>query len=201
MTEKKYSVIGKRLPRVDGIIKAKGEAQYTADISLPGLLYGKILRSPYPHARIVSIDTSKAEKVSGVKAIITGRDIPDIKYGFMMAAIPGSGDQYFLAKDKVNYIGDEVAAVAAITEDVAWEALGLIEAEYEELPALLSVEEAMREGAPLIHEAFAGNISAKAKLEFGDVEKGFSESDYIREDRFLMPAVQHCSLEPHVSLA
>ncbi|MBU1054893.1 MAG: xanthine dehydrogenase family protein molybdopterin-binding subunit [Proteobacteria bacterium] len=196
-----YAVIGKPLPRVDGIIKANGEAQFTTDISLPGMLYGKILRSPYPHARIVKIDTSKAERVKGVKAVITGHDIVDIKYGFMMLALPGSGDQYLLARDKVNYIGDEVAAVAAVSEDAAEEALELIEVDYEELPPVFSIEEAIREGAPLIHEGFKGNISAGAKLEFGDVEAGFRDSDYIREDKFITGAVQHCYMEPNVSIA
>ncbi len=201
MKDKRYSVIGKPVPRVDGIEKAGGKAIYTTDISPPGMLHGKILRSPYPHARIIRIDTSKAEKLKGVKAVITGRDILKVKYGFMMAAAPDSADQYLLAQDKVNYIGDDVAAVAAIDEDIACEALDLIEVEYDQLPALFAIEDATRPGAPLIHDKFPGNISAKSGMEFGDVEKGFRESDYVREDKFVTRIVQHCSMEPHVSLA
>ena len=106
----KYSVIGKRLPRVDGKIKATGEGKYAADISLPNMLYGKILRSPYPHARILNINTSRAEKLIGVKAVITGKDTPGVKYGFFLD-FPLMIDQYPLALDKVRYAGDEVAAV------------------------------------------------------------------------------------------
>lgn len=201
MSEERCSVIGKPIPRVDGIEKVKGEPVYTTDLSLPGMLQGALLRSPYPHARILGIDTSKAEKVKGVQAVITGNDIPAVKYGFMMAAVPESGDQYLLARDKVRYIGDEVAAVAAVSEQAAQEALELIEVKYEILPPLLTIEEAMQPGAPLIHEGLPGNISAKSGMEFGDVEQGFRESDYIREDTFVTQIVQHCPMEPHISLA
>lgn len=201
MSKEDFAVIGKPLPRVDGVVKAKGETQYTADIVQPGMLYGKMLRSPHSHARIVRIDTSRASNLRGVKAIITGQDIPDVKYGFMMLAFPGSGDQYLLARDTVRYIGEEVAAVAAVSEDVAEEALELIDVEYEELPPVYTMEEAMREGAPLLHAGMPGNISARAVLAFGDVEKGFREADYVREDLFTTQLVQHCPLEPHVSLA
>ncbi len=195
-----HSVIGKPTPRVDGIEKASGKAIYTNDLILPGMLHGKILRSPYPHAKIIRIDTAKAEKLKGVTAIITGQDAPKIKYGFTMAAAPESADQYLLARDKVNYIGDDVAAVAAIEEDVAQEALDLIEVDYERLPALFNIPEATKPDAPLIHEEYPGNISAKSGMEFGNVEEGFGESDYIREDRFVTQSVQHCSMETHVSV-
>lgn len=145
--EKKYSIAGKPLPRVDGLIKATGKATYTDDLLLPRMLYGKVLRSPYPHARIINIDTSKAEKLLGVKAIITGKDIPRIRYGWRDNLPP---DKYPLAIDKVRFIGDEVAAVAAIDEDTAEEALNLIRVNYEPLPAVFDPIEAMEDGAPVI---------------------------------------------------
>src|SRR3990172_11527729 len=180
---RKYSVIGKRLPRVDGVVKATGEAKYTADMVLPRMLYGKVLRSPYPHARIVHIDTSRAERLPGVKAVITGKDTLGKKYGGL-PALPITMDQQGLATEKVRYIGDEVAAVAAIDEDIAEEALDLIEVEYEELPAVFDPEEAMKPGAPQIHEHAGQNISFRYSVHFGDVERGFKESDHIREDKF-----------------
>ena len=132
---KEYSVIGKSLPRVDGIVKATGEAKYTDDMALPGMLYGKILRSPYPHARILHIDTTRAERLPGVKAIFTGRDTDGIRIAFVdNPRYPADG--YILAIDKVRYIGEEVAAVAATEEDIAEEALDLIQVEYEPLPAV-----------------------------------------------------------------
>ena len=127
---KEYSVVGKRLPRVDGAIKATGEAKYSVDIVLPKMLCGKVLRSPYPHARILNIDTSKAERLRGVKAVITDKDTSKIECD------PWAVGKYILAIDKVRYIGDEVAAVAAIDEDIAEEALELIKIEYEPLPAV-----------------------------------------------------------------
>ena len=191
-----YSVIGKRLPRVEGIAKATGEAKYTDDIVLPKTLPGKILRSPYPHARILNIDTSRAEKLAGVKAVVTGKDTLGRKFGTWAR----TADQYALAIDKVRYIGDEIAAVAAVDEDTAEEALELIEVEYEELPAVFDPVEAMKEGAPQIHDG-QGNISSQTRLRSGDVEAGFRQSDYIREDRFTTQGQAHCQLEPHAALA
>ncbi len=197
---KKYSVIGKHLPRIDGVVKATGEAKSTVDIFLPGMLYGKILRSPYPHARILNIDTSKAESLPGVRAVITCKDTPGIKFGlFDTPDFPA--DEYPLALDKVRYIGDEVAAIAAIDEDIAEEALDLVEVEYEELPAVFDPEEAMEPGSPQLHDHVERNISFKTVWDFGDLEKGFKESDYVREDRFTTQATAHCAFEPHVALA
>src|SRR3990167_11214841 len=117
-----YSVVGKPLPRVDGVSKATGQARYADDLRLPGMLYGKILRSPYPQARIVNIDTSKAEKLAGVKAVITGKELGPIRIAYVDT--PGlPADEYILAYDKVRYIGEEVAAVAAVEEDIAEEAI------------------------------------------------------------------------------
>ncbi|MBI2876718.1 MAG: molybdopterin-dependent oxidoreductase, partial [Candidatus Tectomicrobia bacterium] len=192
-----YSVIGQRIPRVDGPIKASGEAKYTADLTLPGMLHGAILRSPLAHARILQIDASRAERLPGVRAVVVGRDLGNFKYGFL----PTTRDEAPLALDKVRFIGDEVAAVAAIDEDTAQEALELIRVEYEELPAVFDPLEAMAEGAPRIHEHVERNISTRASMNFGDVERGFRESDYIREDRFVTQPVLHGFLEPHAVLA
>jgi len=195
--KEELSVVGKGVPRVDAILKATGKAIFGADFSLPGMLYGKILRSTLPHAKILNIETKKALKLPGVRAIVTGKDFPwGLKYGF--TAI--TRDQTPLAQDKVRYIGDEVVAVAAIDEDIAEEALDLIKVEYEELPAVFDPFEAMKEGAPQIHDHVKNNISAETHLSFGDVEKGFRESDHIREDEFRTQAIKHGFLEPHASV-
>ncbi|MFH0730056.1 MAG: molybdopterin cofactor-binding domain-containing protein [Pseudomonadota bacterium] len=201
MSNKEFSVIGRAIPRIDAPGKAKGAAQYTNDMILPGMLVGKVLRSPYPHAKIIKIDTRNAEKLSGVKAVVTGKDAPNVQYASMMMMFPETANQYLLAKDKVRFIGDAVAAVAAIDEDIALEALELIEVEYEQLPAYFSLEEALRPDAAPIHDNSPDNISAKVLSDHGDIEKGFQDADYIREDRFTTQLTQHCSLEPHVSLA
>src|SRR3989337_60923 len=141
-----YSVVGKSLPKVDAPGKATGERVFTTDLRLPGMLHGRLLRSPLPHARILNVDASKALSLRGVKAVVTGGDTP-ITFGYL----PNTADQYPLARDKVRYIGDEVAAVAAIDEDTAEEALSLIRVDYEELPAVYDPIEALKPGAPLIH--------------------------------------------------
>ncbi len=192
------SLIGKRLPKVYSDEKAKGLAKYTADMALPGMLYGKILRSPYPHAKILNIDTSKAERLYGVKAVVTGKtDPPKMKFGIN----PWSRDQLLLPYDKARYIGEGVAAIAAIDEDIAEEAIELIEVEYEELPAVFNVFEAMKEGAPLIHDDKEGNIAAHYVVNEGDVEEGFRQSDYVREERFTLNTISHASPEPLAVLA
>jgi len=188
-----YAIIGKPIPKKDGWVKATGEAKYGVDLSLPGMLYGKLLRSPHAHAKISHIDTSRAEKLPGIRAVITGRDFPGIKYGNM----PQTRDYLPLAIDKVRYIGEEVAAVAAIDEDVAEEALELIRVEYELLPAVFDPEEAMRPGAPQLHDHAPNNISAQSAFHFGDVDKGLAASDYVREDLFETQPVKHGMLEPH----
>lgn len=197
---KEYSFIRKSLPRIDGIPKAKGDAAYTGDIKLPHMLAGKILRSPLPHGKILNVDVSKAERLPGVKAVITGKDCPSTKFSTFPLFLKGH-DEHILAIDKVRYIGDEVAAVAAIDEDIAEEALGLIQMEYEELPSVFDPIEAMREDAPRVHESRERNISARIFREYGDVEAGFNESSIIREDRFETQSVTHCPLEPHTVLA
>lgn len=190
-----YSVIGRSLPRVDGVAKATGEAKYTGDLVLPRMLFGKVLRSPLPHARVLNVDTSRAERLPGVKGVITGKDTGSIEYGNVLP------DECALAVDKVRFIGDAVAAVAAVDEDTAAEALELIRVAYEELPAVFDPEEAMKPGAPLIHDRVPNNVSARPTYTWGDVEKGFRESDYVREDTFRTQAVTHCSMEGHAALA
>ena len=182
---------------LDAGLKVKGAAQFTDDLVLPGMLFGKILRSPLPHARILNIDTSKAEKLPGVKGVVTGRDIPDRQYGI----VPMAKDEYALAKDKVRYIGDDVAAVCAIDPEIAEEALELIDVDYEELPAVFDPREAIKEGAPVIHAGVKNNTSFAINKEFGDVARAFAESDAVFEDRFYSQAVNHAPLEPHAALA
>ncbi len=191
-----YSVVGKRLPRLEGVSKSTGEAFYTDDLNLPRMLHGKILRSPLPHARILNIDASRALALPGVKAVVTGKDTKGAKYGVYAR----TSDQQCLAVDKVRYMGDEVAAVAAVDEDTAQEALSLIKVQYEELPAVFDPLEAMEPGAPAVHEV-ERNICGKNTMNYGNVEEGFRDSHYIRQDRFSTGAQAHCALEPHVAVA
>jgi len=209
----KHSVIGKRQPRIDGISKVTGDAKYTDDLTFPGILWGKILRSPYPHARIVHIDTSRAKRLPGVRAVITGKDTLGIPYGVIDVARyapPGVGgkdvpiypnDKHPLAMEKVRYVGDEVAAVAAVDEEIAQEALELIEVEYDPLTPVFDPVKAMEEDAPKIHDFAERNICNQIHWEFGDLEKGFAEADFIREDRFTTSAVTHTPLEPRGCVA
>ena len=195
-----FNIIGKEVPRNDAEAKARGRAQYTDDLKLPGMLYGRILRSPLAHAQIKDIDTSKAKAMPGVKCVLTCEDTPKIKYG-NWRLFPETQDEYPLAVDKVRFIGDEVAAVAAIDPDTAQEALEKIIVEYGELPAVFDVDAARGAGAPVIHDYCSNNISVNRKIQYGDVEKGFAESDYIREDTFTVHAVSHAYLEPCSALA
>lgn len=197
MSEQEFDVIGQPLPRLDAVPKVTGRALYAADLVLPGMLYGKLLRSPYAHARIVHIDTSAAERLPGVRAVVTGKDFPGIKFGLM----PETRDQLPLATDKVRHYGEAVAAVAATDEDTAEEALDLIQVEYEELPPVLDPLAAMREDAPLVHEHAKRNIAATSRFHFGDVERGFAESDHIREETLTSQRVNIGFLEPHAVLA
>jgi 4-hydroxybenzoyl-CoA reductase subunit alpha len=195
--EHELNVVGKRLPLHDGVPKARGTAQFTDDITFPGMLFGKILRSPVPHARIIHIDIEKAKKVKGVKGVVTGQDIPDRQYGI----VPKARDEYALAKGKVRYIGDDVAAVCAIDQEIAEEAVSLIKVDYEELPAVYDPLDSIKEGAPVIHEGVQNNTSMSIRKEFGDVEKAFAESDFVYEDTFYSQAVNHAPLEPHAAVA
>ncbi|MFI5268019.1 MAG: xanthine dehydrogenase family protein molybdopterin-binding subunit, partial [Chloroflexota bacterium] len=201
---------------VDSEARVTGDIQYALNFELPGMLHARILRSPHPHARIVRVDTSKAESVPGVAAVLSRNDLLDNDQFFPYFG-PVILDQNPVALDKVRFVGDPVAAVAAVDEDAATEALGLIEVEYEELPAVFDPEQALQPGAPLIHEgphrvvpgrmdirgrSLEGtNIMHLYKQRKGDVTKGFQESDLIFENAYSGPAVEHVTLEPHVCVA
>lgn len=187
-------VVGKRLPKVDAIEKVTGSAKFTADMRLPGMLYGKVLRSPYAHAKVLRVDTSEAEKLPGVKAVLTIKDVPRIKYD-PSDPLQSSRDQYIF-DEKVRYVGEGVAAVAAVSEDAAEEALKLIRVDYEELPAVFDPAEAMKPDVPKIHPV-ERNIASHVPIAFGDVEKGFKEADYVFENRYVASRQKHCHLEPH----
>ncbi len=189
--------VGKRIPSLNAIEKVKGSALYTADIKLNGMLYGKVLRSPLPHAKVVHIDVSKANKLIGVKAIVTAKDTPRIKFSIS----PTWADKLALEDQRVRYIGDEIAAVAAVDEETAEEALDLIQVDFEELPALYDPVEAMKPGAPRIHDSVKNNISKSLIMECGNVEEGFSKADVIIEDIFRTHAQSHCSIEKHCCIA
>ncbi|MEO0650326.1 MAG: molybdopterin cofactor-binding domain-containing protein [Planctomycetota bacterium] len=200
LDKQRFQVVGGAHRKVDGIAKATGQAVYADDIQLPGMLHAKTLRSPVAHARIRSIDTSKAEALPGVHAVITGRDLP-IKYG----VIPWTPDENALAVDKVRFIGDEVAAVAAIDEDAAEEALDLIEVDYEELPVYFDPREALEQCTTAIHEnpkkPERGNLSKRVELAFGDVDGGFDASDVVVENDYSFHGTTHTAIEPHCAVA
>jgi CO/xanthine dehydrogenase Mo-binding subunit len=209
--------IGKTFRRLDYETKVTGRAQYLADMSVPGMLHGKILRSPYPHARILRIDSSKAEKAPGVMAVLTRDDILHDE-GIEPFYGPVFKDQTIVATEKVRHVGDPVAAVAALTVDAAEAALKLIEIDYEELPAVLNVHDALKPNPTLVHESvripesgFADlaelkpidgtNICTHFRLNRGNIEQGFAAADHIFEDTFTLPATQHSFLETHACIA
>ncbi len=213
-TARQYKVVGHAEHRCDGVEKVTGKAVYTVDIDLPEMAQAKILRSPFPHARVTRVDASRAEKLPGIYAVITRED--QRRLGMFGAAYK---DQSIVAVDKVRYVGDPVAGVAAVDEATAEAALELIEVDYEELPAVTSIEEALVPGAPLVHDTsvrggelmgqryeaskeFAGtNLCYRFSYSKGDVEEGFKKSDYVFEDIFTFPRVQHFSMEPHATVA
>ncbi len=163
------------------------------------MLIGKMLRSPHAHAKIIHIDISKAKKLPGVKAIITAKDTHGVKFGSNEFFFPQTADQQALERDKVRYIGDELGAVAAVDEETAEHALKLIDVQYEVLPAVFDPLEAMKPGAPLIHEA-RNNIALILPTNFGNVDRALKESDYVREDTFYLPSAAHTCMEPHVCI-
>jgi 4-hydroxybenzoyl-CoA reductase alpha subunit len=190
-------VVGKPFRKVDARAKCTGQTLFADDITLPRMLYCKILRSAEPHALIKRIDTSKALQLPGVVAVLTGKDLP-IPYGIL----PVSQDEHALCVDKVRFIGDPVAALAAIDEDTAFEAMNLIEVEYEKLQTITSIEEAILVDEPRVHEyGDAGNVHKKVHLEFGDLEEGFKEADHVREDVFFYEGNTHLPMEQHAALA
>ena len=191
--------VGKSVPRIDGRGLVTGQTKYVFDLKLPGMLIGKMLRSPHPHAKIISIDTSKAKKLPGVKAIITAKDTYGIKFGSNEFFFPQTADQQALESDKVRYIGDELGAVAATDEETAEKALKLIDVKYEILPAVFKMMEAIKPTAPQIHNA-RNNIALILPTNFGNAERALRESDYVREDTFYLPSAAHTCMEPHVCI-
>lgn len=189
--------VGKSVPRIDGLGMVTGQTKYVFDVSFPNMLVGKMIRSPHAHARIISIDTSKAEKLPGVRAIITAKDTHNIKFGSNEYFFPHTVDQMAIEADKVRYIGDEIGAVAAVDEETAEKALSLIEVEYEILPCVVDVKEAIKPGAPLIHESL-NNIAVILPVNFGNPDRTMKEADYVREDEFWAPAAHMAAMEPHV---
>lgn len=187
-----FEVIGKPLPKVDAPPQTTGDAKYAADFMPEGGLFGRVLRCPLPHAKILNVDTSRAERLVGVKGIITGKDT---------LGITRYGDELPIAISRVRYVGEGVAAVAATSEDIAEEALDLIDVDYEPLPAVFDPEEALLPDAPQIHDKWPGNVCLEFNWDFGDVDKAFAESYHVRDDRFVCQGVSHGPLEPHAILA
>ena len=200
-----HRIVGKPIGRLDGIEKVSGEARYSGDVTLPGLVWGKALRSPLPHARILRIDTTKAKALAGVLAVLTARDLPNILVGRRMFDMP------LLARERVRFIGERVAVVAALDPDIAEEALALIDVEYEDLPAVFDPVEAIKDGAPILHEnpgAYDGapperphpNVQSVLRFTLGDVEAGFRAADRIFEHTFRTQLDHQGYLEPHAGV-
>ncbi len=196
MRKKNFSVIGKPLPKVDAMAKCVGETRYADDLSLPRTIYAKLLRSPHPHARLRSISTERAASLDGVYAVITGKDLPE-KFGIM----PSTQDEETLVTEKVRYVGDPVAAVAASSETIAEKALELIDVEYEILKPVLSIEEALAEVDNRIHSWNRhANVQKAVSLEFGDMAQGFDGADHIYEDTFFFQGNTHLPMEQYCAI-
>jgi 4-hydroxybenzoyl-CoA reductase subunit alpha len=192
-----FSVVGKRVSRTDAVPRVTGEVKYSADLYLPGMLYAKVLRSPYAHARIINIDTSQAEKLPGVRAIITGKDAIPYRWGVFAY----TRDMEFLPTDKARFLGQEVAAVAAINEEIAQEAVDLIKVEWEPLPHVLDPEQALLDGAPQLHGDKPGNVSVRIFVNEGNVDRVLAESYLVQEGRFSSPEESYCQLENYAVVA
>src|SRR6266849_1806518 len=192
-----FSVIGRRLPKVNSWAHLTGEARYADDIDLPRMLYGRLLRSTRPHARIVKIDVSRALAHPGVVAIVTGADMPE-KMGIM----PSTQDETALAVDRVRYVGEPVAAVAALDEDTAFDALSLIQVDYDDLEPIFTIEEALeREDVKIHDDAKRANVFKEVHLSFGDLEGGFAAADHVRDDWFFFEGNTHAPIESHSAVA
>src|SRR5260370_5867420 len=196
MSMNTFSIIGKPIAMVDAAGKTTGAGKYTDDLSVPGMLIGKILHSPHPHAHIKHIDATRAERLERVIAVVTGKDAPN-PYGIL----PVGHDEHALALDKVRYVGDNVACVAAIDEATAEKALELIEVEYEILPAYFDPEESMKAERDLIHDNKPHNLEKDYHHSFGDLDKGFADADHVAEARFIANEVTHAAMEHHSTLA
>ncbi|MDP2917540.1 MAG: molybdopterin-dependent oxidoreductase, partial [Dehalococcoidia bacterium] len=190
-------IVGKRVPLKDAPEKVTGSALFTGDMTLPGMLYAKVLRSPYAHAKVLRVDTSKAERLPGVKSVLSKNNAPR-KLIPVVFDVPPDRVAF---DDEVRFIGDEVAAVAAVTEEIAAEALKLIKVDYKELPAVFDPEEAIKPGAPMVHADKPGNIASSIKSSSGDVEAGFREADHVFEETFRTSAQRHACMETHGAIA
>src|SRR4029077_17748418 len=188
--------IGKNVRRIDTPTKDTGRLKYAGDMPMPGMLHVQVLRSPHAHARIVSIDTSAAEAMEGVEGIITSADVPaECGFGWFVT------DQRIMARGKVRYVGEAVAAVAAEDPLIAKRALCSIEVVYESLPAVFDPDEALREGAPALHDYAPDNVTKHIPIRVGDVDKGFVESDLVIEETYSTQQIEHAYLEPEAGLA
>lgn len=192
-----FEFIGKRMPRIDALDKATGRTRFVADLKVQGALYGKVLRSPYPHARVLNVDTTRAERLPGVRAVVTHKDTPGVLYG---AYNSGVKDELILAKDRVRYVGDEVAAVAAIDPDIALEATSLIRVDYGPLAGCYRPEEAMAKDSIAIHPV-KNNIASHRVSVRGDPAAGFRMADLVLENRFETDLQIHAYLEPVACIA
>ena len=201
-----FTNIGQPTPRLEGTEKVTGTTRYTADLDLPGTLWGRCLRSPWPHARITHIDASRATQVPGVHAVLTGADVKGVRYGRRLHDIP------VLAEERVRFVGERVAAVAAEDKDAAEEALLLIDVEYEELPAVYEPQDALATDAPILHPEVNGYVGLPAPLETpsnacvrdvwskGNIDEGFAQADLIIEGTYTVPRQHQAYLETHSCL-
>jgi len=198
MSKNAFTVVGQPLPKIDAWAKVTGETRYADDLVLPRMAHGKLLRSAHAHARIRGIDTARARAVPGVYAVITGHDLPRVKFGIL----PVSQDEEALCTEKVRMVGDPVAAVAAVDEETAEAACRLIAVDYEPLPALMSIHESLAHPEVRIHEYGDGpNVHKNVALQFGDVEAAFAGSDLVREDVFYYEGNTHLPMEQHAAVA
>jgi 4-hydroxybenzoyl-CoA reductase alpha subunit len=196
--KEQFALIGKPLPKIDAWDKVTGQTRYADDLFLPRMAYAKLLRSPHPHARIVRIDTTRARALPGVYAVLTGADLPPVKYGIL----PVSQDEEALCVEKVRMVGDPVAAVAAVDEETAERATELIDVEYEVLPPLMSIEDSLAHPEVRIHEYGDGpNVHKAISLQFGDVDASFAAADLVREDVFFFQGNTHLPMEQHAAVA
>jgi CO/xanthine dehydrogenase Mo-binding subunit len=193
MAKQAFKYVGQSVPRVDGVEKVTGQAKFLGDLVVPGMLYGKIVRSSYPHAQIISIDISNAEALEGVVAVLTSADLSDIN--------PVYSGRPVIAMNKVRYIGEPVAAVAALDPATAEHAAALIEVQYDELPVAVGIDAARASDAVLIHEEHSGNICSHESVVRGNVQEAFAQSHLVVEDQFTFPMVYHYSMEPHAVIA
>jgi 4-hydroxybenzoyl-CoA reductase alpha subunit len=198
MSKKDFAVIGQPLPKIDAWAKVVGETKYADDLFLPRMAYGKLLRSAHAHARIRSIDTTRARALPGVYAVVTGADLPRVKFGIL----PVSQDEEALCNDKVRMVGDPIAAVAAVDEETAEGACRLIDVDYEPLPALMSIFDSLAHPEVRIHDYGDGpNVHKNVALQFGDVEGAFGRADLVREDVFFFEGNNHLPMEQHAAVA